>query len=78
MYWNVVTFELPTIAFVARVPLKCSATESDMERLFSSESVVHDCLRNSLDPEVIEAIVRVRNNYPYRYPPLVLDDDSTE
>ncbi len=71
-YWDAVGFELPVLRFVAISVLgKCVATEASCERMFSTEGLVHNSVRNQLNPSVVDAMVRVRNNFPILYPNLV-------
>jgi hypothetical protein len=39
------------------------ATEAATERMFSHEAIMHDRMRNSLKPDVVEAVIKVRVNY---------------
>lgn len=64
-YWNNLTFVYRCLFVVASVLLSCAATEAFSERVFSHEAIVHSRLRNSLDIEVVRAILFIRLNYKY-------------
>eukprot|EP00731_Ephydatia_muelleri_P023138 Em0015g721a len=61
-YFDVVGADIPALYFVYRVLSKCSASEAAAERFFSSEGAIHNKLRNHLNPDITEAVVKVRWN----------------
>eukprot|EP00731_Ephydatia_muelleri_P015027 Em0008g747a len=61
-YFDVVGADIPALYFVYRVLSKCSASEAAAERFFSSEGAIHNKLQNRLNPDITEAVVKVRWN----------------
>ena len=61
-YFDVVGANILTFYFVYRVLSKCSASEAAAGRFFSSEGAIHNKLRNRLNPDITEAVVKVHWN----------------
>jgi hypothetical protein len=68
-YWAAVTSQLPLLSMIARLLLACCGSEAAVERLFSQEGFIHDCYRNSLNEDVLLALVRSHINRKF------LDDE---
>ena len=59
-YWNIVGLE---VAELYVLMAKTCAAEAATERTFSSEAIIHDMIRNSMDPELTSKILKVRWNF---------------
>jgi hypothetical protein len=64
-YWLSVSCVCPELRFIVRILQSCSASESCVERLFSDEANIHDKIHNALDPEYVNAKVRIKWNVEF-------------
>jgi hypothetical protein len=62
MYWSSLGWEHPELYVIYNVGEHCSATEAAVERLFSTEAICHDRIRNRMRAATVEAIMSVRWN----------------
>ena len=62
-YWNIVGLEVAELYVLYRVMAKTCAAEAATERTFSSDAIIHDKIRNSMDPELTSKILKVRWNF---------------
>jgi len=62
-YWGANVRDLPALFVVANILLKCSASEAEVERLFSSEALIHSKNRNRMSNESAFQHLFVRWNY---------------
>ena len=63
IYWSTLRFSCPHFHFIYHILSHCCATEAGTECTFSSEKMIHYAIRNSLDPQLIRAIMTIRWNF---------------
>ena len=80
MYWGTIAAEVPELYAVYRLARTTCASEGGCERVFSSEALVHNQVRNSLSATTTELVLKIRWNWePIRqlaWAAGILKDDS--
>ena len=62
-YWKCLWDKMPELAVVVRVGFASCATEAATERTFSSEGMMHNKLRNRMDHDLVNSVLKVRWNF---------------
>ena len=62
-YWGVLAAELPGLYVIYRLASSTCASEAGCERVLFGEALAHSQLRNSMEVENVERILKIRWNW---------------
>jgi hypothetical protein len=62
-YWSTFKFSHPHAYFIYHVLSHCCGTEAGTERMFSSEKQIHSAIRQALNLDFTQAVMRIRWNF---------------